>query len=71
MQLGLVFICFARTITTQFEFVTRAWTTNANFPQPGAGIDTLRAFEHVVAGGYFFVPPLQHSTQPWSWALPS
>jgi hypothetical protein len=25
---GLVFICFARTLSTQFEFIERAWTTN-------------------------------------------
>jgi deferrochelatase/peroxidase EfeB len=71
VQLGLVFVCFARTISTQFEFITRAWTTNENFPVPGAGVDALRAFEHVLAGGYFFVPPLQHPAQPWSWVLPS
>jgi deferrochelatase/peroxidase EfeB len=71
LELGLVFVCFARTITTQFEFITRAWTTNPNFPAPGTGVDSLRAFEHVLAGGYFFVPPLQTATQPWTWALPS
>jgi deferrochelatase/peroxidase EfeB len=69
-QRGLVFICFGRTITTQFEFVTRAWTTNPNFPRPGAGLDTLRAFEQVLFGGYFFVPPLEHHHQPWSWVIP-
>lgn len=71
LQRGLVFICFGRTITTQFEFITRAWTTNENFPFPGAGVDALRAFEHVLAGGYFFIPPLQKAREPWSWILPS
>jgi len=67
-QRGLVFAAFARTITTQFEFVTRAWTINENFPVPGAGIDALRRFEQqVLCGGYFFVPPLQRGNQPWSW----
>lgn len=67
---GLVFICFGRTITTQFEFITRGWTTNPNFPQPGAGTDTLRQFERVLCGGYFFAPPLSRANQPWSWKLP-
>jgi deferrochelatase/peroxidase EfeB len=68
---GLVFICFARTLTTQFEFITRAWTTNEQFPRPGAGVDALRAFEHVLFGGYFFVPPLQRAHEPWSWLVPA
>ncbi len=71
MQLGLVFVCFGRTITTQFEFITRAWTTNPDFPTPGAGIDTLRNFEQVLSGGYFFAPPLERERDPWSWTLPS
>lgn len=68
---GLVFVAFGRTITTQFEFITRAWTTNENFPQPGAGIDTLRQFERVLCGGYFFAPPLARTRQPWSWIVPA
>lgn len=68
---GLVFVAFARTITTQFEFITRAWTANPDFPFPGAGIDALRALEAVLCGGYFFVPPLQRADQPWSWVLPA
>jgi deferrochelatase/peroxidase EfeB len=68
---GLVFVCFGRTITTQFEFITRAWTTNPNFPTPGAGIDAFRQFEaSVLSGGYFFVPPLESSRRPWSWVVP-
>lgn len=69
---GLIFLCFARTIATQFEFITRAWLTNPNFPRPGAGIDRLRAFDqHVLAGGYYFIPPLQTPDQPWSWYIPA
>jgi deferrochelatase/peroxidase EfeB len=68
---GLVFVVFARTITTQFEFITRAWTANKDFPFPGAGVDALRAFEQVLCGGYFFAPPLDHAEQPWSWHLPA
>jgi deferrochelatase/peroxidase EfeB len=68
---GLVFVAFARTITTQFEFITRAWTANADFPAPGTGIDLLRRFETVLCGGYFFVPPLQRANEPWSWQLPA
>jgi deferrochelatase/peroxidase EfeB len=68
---GLVFVAFGRTITTQFEFITRAWTTNPNFPSPGAGIDAFRQFETtILCGGYFFVPPLKRREQPWSWVIP-
>jgi deferrochelatase/peroxidase EfeB len=67
---GLIFVCFARTITTQFEFMTRAWTTNPNFPRRDAGIDAFRQFEHVLCGGYFFVPPLTSGSKPWSWHVP-
>jgi deferrochelatase/peroxidase EfeB len=68
---GLVFVCFARTISTQFEFITRGWTNNPDFPAPGTGIDALRQFDSVVlAGGYFFVPAIRHTNQPWSWILP-
>jgi deferrochelatase/peroxidase EfeB len=69
---GLVFVCFARTITTQFEFITRAWTTNPNFPSPNAGIDAFRQFEtSILCGGYFFVPPIEHQAKPWSWVVPA
>ena len=60
-QRGLVFAAFARTITTQFEFMTRAWTINPDFPAPDTGPDALRAFEAVMCGGYFFVPPLDRA----------
>jgi deferrochelatase/peroxidase EfeB len=70
MRRGLVFICFARTLSTQFEFIERAWTTNPNFPQQGAGIDRLRQFEDVICGGYYFVPAIAHRRQPWTWILP-
>jgi Dyp-type peroxidase family len=68
---GLVFVAFARTITTQFEFITRGWTTNPDFPRPGTGIDALRQFERVLCGGYFFAPPLARANQPWSWVVPA
>jgi deferrochelatase/peroxidase EfeB len=71
LQRGLVFVAFARTICTQFEFVTRAWTTNPNFPTPGAGSDQLRTFESVLCGGYFFIPPIASQCAPWSWTLPT
>jgi deferrochelatase/peroxidase EfeB len=70
MRRGLVFICFGRTLSTQFEFIERAWTTNTNFPQQGAGVDRLRQFEEVICGGYYFVPAVQHRRQPWTWVLP-
>jgi deferrochelatase/peroxidase EfeB len=67
---GLVFICFGRTLSTQFEFIERGWTTNPNFPQQGAGVDLLRQFEDVICGGYYFIPAVRHRRQPWSWVLP-
>jgi Dyp-type peroxidase family len=71
LKLGLLFVCFARSITTQFEFITRAWTTNTEFPRPGTGKDKFRSFETVLGGGYYFVPPLAVVSQPWSWVVPS
>jgi len=70
VQRGLIFICFGRTITTQFEFITRAWTTNPNFPIPGTGPDRLREIETVLCGGYYFIPPLNKPSQPWSFVIP-
>lgn len=71
LRRGLIFICFARTISTQFEFITRAWLNNPDFPRPGAGRDLLAQFDRtVLAGGYYFVPPLANKRQPWSWVLP-
>jgi len=67
---GLLFICFARTITTQFEFITRAWTANPDFPQPGTGPDPLRTIETVLCGGYYFVPPITNANKPWTFTLP-
>lgn len=72
MRRGLVFVAFGRTISTQFEFIVRAWMINPDFPQPGTGVDRLRAFDQqVLVGGYFFVPPLQYKTKPWSWMVGS
>lgn len=71
VQHGLAFICFGRTITTQFEFITRAWTVNPDFPTPGTGPDRLREIETVLCGGYYFVPPLTNANHPWSFALPA
>jgi deferrochelatase/peroxidase EfeB len=70
VQHGLAFICFGRTITTQFEFITRAWTVNPDFPTPCTGPDRLREIETVLCGGYYFVPPLTNANHPWSFALP-
>lgn len=71
LRRGLVFLCYARTISTQFEFITRAWLTNPDFPHPGAGVDRLKAFDtQVLAGGYYFVPPLDDHRHPWTWHVP-
>lgn len=71
LRRGLVFVCFGRSLSTQFEFITRAWTVNPDFPTPGAGPDPLRAFEHVLCGGYYFVPAVATATKPWTWILPA
>jgi Dyp-type peroxidase family len=72
LERGLIFISFGRTISTQFEFVVRAWIRNADFPEPGSGVDALFPVlgETILGGGYYFVPPLTHKTEPWTWALP-
>ena len=69
---GLVFIAFGRTLSTQVEFVQRAWINNPNFPQNGAGRDLLLerfVQPRLLAGGFYFVPPLKKATQPWSWVI--
>jgi deferrochelatase/peroxidase EfeB len=72
LRRGLIFICFARTISTQFEFIVRGWMRNPDFPTQGAGVDQLfgKLGEQVLGGGYYFVPPLEHKTQPWTWKVP-
>ena len=72
LRRGLVFICFARTISTQFEFIVRGWLRNPDFPTQGAGVDPLfeKVGEKVLGGGYYFVPPVEHRTEPWTWRLP-
>ncbi len=72
LQRGLIFIAFARTISTQFEFIVRAWIRNENFPFPGAEVDPLfsKVGETILGGGYYFVPPLEHKSRPWTWVLP-
>lgn len=71
LRRGLVFLAFGRTLSTQFEFIFRGWINNPNFPRPGAGIDRLRQFDtHVLAGGYYFVPPLDDERKPWTWHVP-
>jgi len=69
---GLALVAFARSLSTQFEFITRAWLNNPNFPTPGAGIDALSTFvQPAVAGGYYFAPPLAHANQPETWYVPA
>jgi hypothetical protein len=72
MQRGLAFISFARSISTQFEFIVRAWLRNPDFPQQNTGPDRLFNVlpETVLCGGYYFVPPVRKSTEPWTWVLP-
>jgi deferrochelatase/peroxidase EfeB len=73
LRRGLAFIAFARTISTQFEFIFRAQLRNPDFPEPGAGPDQLlfgTLSDTVLCGGYYFVPPLEERTEPWTWRLP-
>jgi deferrochelatase/peroxidase EfeB len=73
LRRGLAFIAFARTISTQFEFIFRAQLRNPDFPEPGAGPDQLlfgTLSDTVLCGGYYFVPPIEESTKPWTWRLP-
>lgn len=68
---GLLFISFARSLSTQFEFAFRAWMRNPNFPTENSGPDRLFQFEQqVITGGYYFVPPLESRNKPWSWIIP-
>lgn len=69
---GLTLIMFSRSLSTQSEFVMAAWLNNPQFPHPGAGADPLLAFENqILAGGYYFVPPLSDPTDATSWLLPA
>jgi deferrochelatase/peroxidase EfeB len=76
MRRGLVFICFARSISTQFEFIFRAWMDNPNFaPVAGQSLTgkdrLLEGFDQqVVVGGYYFAPPIKQKNRPTSWVLP-
>ena len=71
---GLVFIAYGRSLTTQVEFIRRAWINNPNFPQTGTGQDALLfggAVEpRLLVGGYYFVPPLRRPHDAASWAVP-
>lgn len=74
LGLGLAFIAFGRSLTTQVEFVRRAWINNPNFPTPGAGRDLLlfggAVNPRLLAGGYYFAPPLAKPSDPTSWLIP-
>jgi deferrochelatase/peroxidase EfeB len=73
MRRGLAFICFGRSLSTQFDFVIKAWMRNADFPNPQSGRDRLLLDlgERVHCGGYYFVPAIEHSRKPWAWILPA
>lgn len=68
---GLLFIAFGRSLSTQVEFIMRAWLKNPNFPEPNTGPDPLLSIETgVLAGGYYFVPPVVDPDEPWNIQLP-
>jgi deferrochelatase/peroxidase EfeB len=69
---GLLFIAFGRSLSTQAEFIMRAWLKNPNFPQTGSGVDPLLALEsQTLAGGYYFVPPVSDPNERWNFQIPS
>ena len=71
LQRGLLFVAFGRSLSSQAEFIMRAWLKNTNFPVPNSGIDPILALEtQVLAGGYYFVLPVADPTQPWNWQVP-
>lgn len=73
LERGLAFVSFARTTSTQFEFIFRAWLRNPDFPQPGTGLDRLISGtlpETVLCGGYYYVPAIGRANEPWTWRLP-
>lgn len=71
LQRGLIFISFSRTLSTQPEFILKAWLRNPDFPVPGAGLDPLLQFDtSVLAGGYYFIPAVSGPREPWTWVLP-
>jgi deferrochelatase/peroxidase EfeB len=71
MERGLLFIAFARSLITQPEFIMRAWLKNPDFPTPRSGVDPILALEtQVLAGGYYFVPPVSDAESPWDWQVP-
>ncbi len=74
LGLGLLFIAFGRSLTTQVEFVRRAWINNPNFPTSGAGQDALlfggAVNTRLLVGGYYFAPPLAKASDLTSWVVP-
>jgi len=71
LERGLLFVAFARSLSTQAEFIMRAWLKNPDFPVPGSGVDPILGNEaQVLAGGYYFVPPVADPPQPWNWRIP-
>jgi deferrochelatase/peroxidase EfeB len=71
LQRGLLFLAYGRTLSGQAEFIMRAWLKNVNFPTPNAGVDPILALEtQILAGGYYFVPPVADPAQPWNYQVP-
>lgn len=72
---GLIFIAFGRSLSTQAEFVRRAWINNDHFPSVGAGKDQLlfggAVNQRLLVGGYYFVPPIAKHSDPVSWVTPA
>jgi Dyp-type peroxidase family len=38
---GLCFVCYQRSIASQFEFIQTQWVNPSDFPEPGDGIDPI------------------------------
>jgi deferrochelatase/peroxidase EfeB len=48
---GLLFLAYMTSITDQFEFVTKSWINNADFKEPGAGVDPIVGQSQSADGG--------------------
>ncbi|UVK41273.1 Dyp-type peroxidase [Mesorhizobium sp. AR10] len=58
---GLLFLAYMTSIVDQFEFITKEWLNNSDFPGKGAGVDALlgqpgKSWVVPTGGGYYFAP---------------
>jgi Dyp-type peroxidase family len=61
VERGLLFLAYMTSIVDQFEFITKEWINNNDFPKKGAGADALlgqpgKTWVVPTGGGYYFAP---------------